>query len=68
MDAEERRFGDVEMPARDHLLKITVKEREEQCADVRAVNIRIRHDDDPVVAKSADVKLFADGGAHGDDQ
>ncbi len=43
------------------------EEREDQGADVRAVDVGVGHDDDLVVARLLDVELVADAGADGAD-
>ena len=56
------------MPFGDQFLHITIEEGQEDCADVRAVLIRVRKDDDLVVFQRRDVEIFADAGAdRGDD-
>ncbi len=49
--AVQRRDGDVDVPALDQVLHLTVEEREDQRADVRAVDVGVGHDDDSVVAQ-----------------
>ena len=63
LDAVERRHGDVDVAALDELLHLPVEERQEQRADVRAVDVGVGHHDDPVVAELLDVELGADAGA-----
>lgn len=53
------RLRDIEVAVLDQLRHLTVEEREQQRADVRAVNIRIGHDDDLVVAQFIDVEFIA---------
>ena len=63
-DLEERRLGDVEMAPLDDLLHLTEEKGEQQRSDVQPVHVRVGHDDDLVVAESADVLvLLADAGA-----
>ncbi len=60
----ERRLRDVEMAALDQLLHLPVEEREQQRADVAAVDVGVAHDDDAVVAQPGDVEVvLADPGA-----
>ena len=59
----EGRLRDVDVAVLDQLGHLTVKERQKQCADVRAVNVRVGHDDDAVVAELGDVEVLADVGA-----
>ena len=58
LDQEERRLGDVDVPARrsgpGHLAE---EERQQQRADVRAVDVGVGHDDDLVVAQLREVEL-----------
>jgi hypothetical protein len=51
----ERRLGDEEMPGVDDLLVVTIEEREEQRADVRAVDVGVAHEDDRVIAELREV-------------
>ena len=67
LDAEQRRLGDVDVAALHQLEHLPVEEREEQRADVRAVDVGIGHDDDLVVAALGEVLVFADAGADGGD-
>src|SRR5437763_858672 len=78
-DAVERRLRDVQMVfagaflrlPRHHVVHLPVEEREQQRADVAAVHVGIRHQDDLVVAQFLDVELVVDAGAdrrdHGGD-
>src|SRR6266404_593091 len=68
-DFVERRLGYVEMAAIDQLRHLPVEERQQQGADVGAVDVGVRHDDDLVVAQLLDVELLvADAGAERGDQ
>src|SRR6185436_11500015 len=58
LGAEERRLGDVDVAVLDDLRELPVEERQEQRPDVRAVHIRVGHDDDPVVAELLDVEVL----------
>ena len=60
LHAVERRYGDVDVPALDELLHLAVEEGEDERADVRAVDVGVGHDDDPVVAQLLEVELLAD--------
>jgi len=44
-DSVERRLRDVEIAAVDDLAHLPVEERQQQRADMRAVDVRVRHDD-----------------------
>ena len=60
LDLVERRSGDVDVAALDQLRHLPVEEREDQRADVRAVDVGVRHHDHAVVAELRDVELVAD--------
>ena len=75
-DLVERRLGDVDKALSDQLRHLPVEKRQQQRADVRAVHVRIGHDDDLVVAQLFEVERAfafavadarADGGDHGAD-
>ena len=69
LDLEQRRLGDEEIAVLDHLPHLAEEEGEQQRADVRAVHVRVGHDDDLVVAKLLDVEIVApDAGAERGDQ
>src|ERR1700719_3293253 len=55
----ERRLSDEEMTAIDDLLHVAEKESEKQGADMAAVHIGIRHDDDLVVTKLVGIEVLA---------
>src|SRR5205807_1731126 len=55
-DAVQRRLRDVDVPRIDQELHFLVEEREEQGADVRAVHVGVRHDDDLVIARVVDLE------------
>src|SRR6185312_9813169 len=42
----ERRLRDVDVPALDELRHLPIEKRQQQRADVRAVDVRVGHDDD----------------------
>jgi len=68
LDAIKRRLRDINMATLNQLGHLTIKKREEQCSDVRAVHIGIGHDNDAVIAKLGNIKVGADGGAQRSDQ
>src|SRR5262249_21310621 len=69
LHAVERRLRDEEVPSLDHLLEVAVEEREEQRADVRAVDVRVAHEDDRVVAELGELLVLrADPGAERRDE
>ena len=68
LDAEDRRAGDVDVAAVDELGHVAIEERQQQDADVRAIDIRIGHDDDAVVTRLVGVEILADVGANRRDQ
>ena len=56
------------MAGLDQVLHLAEQQREDQRADVRAVDVGVRHQDDLVVAQLLDVELVADAGAERGDQ
>ena len=56
----ERRLGDIEIAIRNDVAEIAEEKRQKQGANVRAINVGVRHDDDPVVAQFGDIELIAD--------
>ena len=68
-DLVERRLGDEDVPPLDQIRHLAKKESQQQGADVGAVHIGIRHDDDVVVAQPVGVELVvADAAAQSGDQ
>ena len=70
----ERRLGDVDVAALDETLHLAIEEREQKGADMGAVHVGVRHDDDLVIAglggvEAADgfVALADAGAARGDE-
>ena len=55
-------------PSLHQLRELPVEEREQQRADVGAVDVGVRHDDDLVVAELLDVEVVADSAADGGDE
>ena len=53
----ERRLGDEEVAALDQLAHLPVEEGQQQRADMGAVDVGVRHDDDLVVAQLVGVEL-----------
>ena len=51
--AEQRRLGHVDVAAFDQIVHLAVEERQQQRADVRAVDVGVGHDDDFAVAALA---------------
>src|SRR5881628_195953 len=70
-DPVQRRLRDIDVPRIDQELHFLVEEREEQGADVRAVHVGVRHDDDLVIARVVDLEVLtyarADRGNDGPD-
>ena len=64
----QRRLGDVDVLVLDQVLHLAEEEREQQGADVAAVDVGVAQQDDLVVADLGDVELLADAGADGRDQ
>ena len=59
----ERRHREVDVAALDELAHVPVEEREDQRADVGAVDVGVRHHDHVVVAELRDVELVENAGA-----
>src|SRR6185312_12794561 len=69
LELVQRRQADVDVAALDQLRHLPVEEGEQQGADVRAVHVRVGHDDDVVVAQLVGVVvLLADAGTQRGDQ
>ena len=58
----QRRLRDIDVAAADQVGHVAIEERQQQAANMRAVNIGIGHDDDAVVASGVAVVVFADIG------
>ena len=68
-DFEEWRLRDVDETLLDQLRHLTEEERQQQRANVRAVNISVGHQNDLVIAQLRGVEiLFADAGAERHDE
>src|SRR5581483_1467424 len=64
LDAVQRRLRDVYVAALDQLIHVAEEEGKQQCANVRAVDVGVGHQDDLAVAQFGDVEVvFADAGA-----
>ena len=59
-DAEQRRLGDVDVPAADQVVHLPIEEGQQQRADVGAVDVGVGHDDDLAVAALGEVDFLAD--------
>ena len=59
LDPIERRLRDEEISLVDDLRHLPVEEREQQRADVTAIHVGVRHDDDVVVTQLLDVEVVA---------
>ena len=68
LELVERRLGDVDVAGLDQLLHLAVQQRQHERADVRAVDVGVRHQDHLVVARVLDVELVAHAGADRGDQ
>ena len=55
---EERRLRDIHISAVDQRAHLAVEERQQERADVRSVNVRVGHDDDPVVADLGRIEIL----------
>ena len=62
VDAEQWGLGDVDVASFHELEHLTVEEREKQGADVRTVDVGIRHDDHAAVAALREVLVLTDAG------
>ena len=63
-DQVERRLGDVNIAALHQLRHLAIEKREQKRANMRAVHVRIGHDDDFGIAELGDVEIIlADAGA-----
>ena len=68
-DTIQRRLCDIDMPLFDQRAHIAEEEGEQQGADMRAVDVRIRHDDDLVITELFGIELLTDARAErGDDR
>src|SRR5579871_912924 len=63
LDEVQRRLGDEHLAVFDQRRHVAIQEREEQRSDVGAVHVRVRHEDDPVVAPLVKVEVLVDAGA-----
>ena len=69
VDLVERRLRNVDVAALDELFHLPEEKRQQQRADVRAVHVRVGHDDDLVVAQLVRIEFVAsDSGAERRDQ
>ena len=65
----QRRLGNIDVAALDDLRHLTIEEGQQQGTNVRAVDVRIGHDDDAVIAQFVRVVLIAaDAAAQSGDQ
>ena len=48
-DFVERRLGDVNVTFFNNFRQLAIKKRQQQCANMRAINVRVGHDDDAVI-------------------
>ena len=67
-DAVERRLGDVQVAGLDDLGHVAVEEGHQERPDVGTVDVRVREQDDLVVAQLGEVEGLTDARAEGDDQ
>ena len=68
LELVERRLGDVDVAGLDQLLHLAEEQREDERADVGAVDVGVGHQHDLVVAGVLDVELVADASADRGDQ
>ena len=68
-DLIKRRFGDIEMTCVDQVRHLPEEEGQKQCADVGAVHIGVRHDDDLVIPQFRQIEFVTpDPGAQRRDE
>ena len=56
------------MPVIDERTEVAEKECKEQCTDMSPIDIRIRHDDDTMIAEASIVERLSDRGSERDDE
>ena len=66
LNAKDGRAGNIDIAGIDQRAHVLVEERQQQDADMRAVNVCIGHDDDLVVARLGDIEVAAVAGARRD--
>ena len=59
LDFIERGLGDIEIATLNKLWHLAVKESQQKRTDMRAVNIRIGHDDDFMITDFINIKIFS---------
>ena len=65
----ERRLGDIDVTAFNEFGHLPVEERQQQRTDVRAVDVRVGHDDQAVITQLLGfVFVFSDAGTEGGNQ
>ncbi len=65
----ERGLCDINVASLNELRHLSEKERQQQRADVRTIDVCVSHDDDAVVAQLIRIKfVLADAAAQGGDQ
>ena len=62
--AKQRRLGNIHMPRGHELVHLPVEKRQQQRANVRAVNVGVGHDNDLVIPAFAQIGLVANPGAN----
>src|SRR5690606_15463244 len=62
------RLRNIDVAAFDEFRHLTVEQRQQQRANVCAVDVGVGHDDDAVVAQLVDVEIGADAGTQCGDQ
>src|SRR5262245_1831596 len=56
--SKQRRLRDVDIAVLDDRRQLAVEKRQQQRADVRAVDVRVGHDDDAVIAELGQFEIF----------
>src|SRR5579875_173383 len=67
-DEVQRRLGDEHLPALDQHGHVAIQKREEERPDVRAVHVRVRHENDAIVPPLVEVEVLVDAGTERGDQ
>ena len=60
LDPEQRRLGNEQMSPLDEIRIMAEEKGQHQCTDMRAVHVRVGHDDDLVVAELRDIEILVD--------
>ena len=58
LDLVQRWLGNIDVSALNQLRHLPVEKREQQGANMRAIDVGVRHDDDAVVTQLCDVEIL----------